>query len=108
MSLYSTMALATTVLGFFAAGCALLAVRSVPVAAGVLLEFLLAAGLLRLPETQSWRQVATVAVLVAVRRFLGAALARADTRRTGIRNLCPPWGSSRRRSAAAPPPRPPR
>lgn len=107
MSLFSTMALATTVLGFFAAGCALLAVRSVPVAAGVLLEFLLAAGLLRLPETQSWRQIATVAVLVAVRRFLGAALARADTRRTGIRNPRR-WGSSHRRSAAAPPPRPPR
>ncbi len=107
MSLYSTMAIATTVLGFFAAGCSLLAVRSVPMSVGVLLEFLLAAGLLRLPETQSWRQIATVAVLVALRRFLGAGLARAHTRGTGVRNPCR-WGSSRRRSAAAPPPHPPR
>lgn len=50
-------------------------------AVGVLLDFLLAAGLLRLADDPQWGQVATAAVIVLVRRLLSVGLAEAADER---------------------------
>ncbi len=57
------------------AGALTLAVTRRPsVALGVLLDLLLAAGLLRLAGDPDWPIIGTAAVIVALRRLLGAAL----------------------------------
>jgi hypothetical protein len=57
------------------AGALTLAVTRRPsVALGVLLDLLLAAGLLRLAGDPAWRIIVTAAVIVALRRLLSAAL----------------------------------
>lgn len=57
------------------AGALALAVTRHPMAAlGVLLDLLLAAGLLRLAGAPSWGAVATAAAIVGLRRLIGAGL----------------------------------
>ena len=63
--------------------CALLALaraRDLPLAVGVLLDMLLAAGLLRLAGSPGWPQLATAASLVVLRKLLTAALHAAAAR----------------------------
>lgn len=75
-------ATACTVLGLIAAACALLRTRQVPLALGVLLDFLLAAGLLRLSHDTTARALATAATIVLVRKIVafGLTVRRADGR----------------------------
>jgi len=63
-------ALLCTVFGFVAGAAVLLRTADVRAAVRVLLDFLLAAGLLRLGDNLGWRQIA------AVRRLLAFDLAR--------------------------------
>ena len=69
-------ALLTTVLGL-ACGCLVLARRrDVRAALGVLLEFLLAAGLLRLSDSPTYRSLATAAVIIVIRKLVTLGLRR--------------------------------
>ena len=75
--LTQTGALLCTVLGLLSGGLVLTVSRHVLLALKVLLDFLLAAGLLLLSDDPGWRQVATAALVVAVRQLLGSRLRRA-------------------------------
>lgn len=68
-------ALVCTVAGLVAAALVGAATRDVRAALPVLMEFLLAAGLLRLSTAVGWRALAAAAALVVVRRLLVAGLA---------------------------------
>lgn len=63
-----------TVLGLLSAAAVLTRARSVRLSVQVLIDFLVAAGLLRLSAEPGWRQVAAAAVLVAVRHLVAVAL----------------------------------
>ena len=67
-------ALVVTAAGLVAAAVALAATRRPLVALGVLLDFLLAAGLLRLIGRPGWPVLATAAAIVALRRLIGFGL----------------------------------
>jgi len=75
-------ALAVTAMGFAAAVVVLAATRAPRTALAVLLEFLLAAGLLRLAGG-SWAGLATAALILLVRRLAGAGLRTAADARAG-------------------------
>ena len=64
------------VLGVLSAVAVLARSRDLRLAVRVLLEFLLAAGLLRLVDEPSWRQLLTAALTVVVRRLLSYGLRR--------------------------------
>jgi Protein of unknown function (DUF1622) len=68
------LALAVSAAGLLAAGVVLAAGRRPLPAVAVLLDFLLAAGLLRLTGSPGWPEIATAAAVVALRRLLGAGL----------------------------------
>ena len=68
----SAAALACTVLALVAAGVVLARTRRVDQALPVLLELLLAAGLLRLTSDAGWRAIATAAVIVVLRKVVVA------------------------------------
>ena len=70
-------ALAVTAAGLVAAALVLAVTRRPLVAVRVLLDFLLAAGLLRLTGDPGWPAILTAAVIVAVRRLLARGLLRA-------------------------------
>ncbi len=63
-----------TLLGLIAAACVLLRTRQVQLALGVLLDFLLAAGLLRLSHDTTPRALATAATIVLVRKIVAFGL----------------------------------
>lgn len=63
-------ALVTTLLGLLSATAVLARSREALLAVRVLLEFLLAAGLLRLADDPGWRQILVAATVVALRRLL--------------------------------------
>lgn len=67
-------ALAVTTAGLVAAAVVLLATGRPLVALQVLLDFLLAAGLLRLTGQPGWGALASAAAVVAVRRLVGVGL----------------------------------
>lgn len=56
--------------GILLGGLALAATRRVHVALGILLDLLLAAGLLRLVLADTWSAIATAAALVAIRKVV--------------------------------------
>ena len=85
--LVATAALVVTAAGLVAAALTAAATRRPLVALKVLLDFLLAAGLLRLTGDPDWATLLTAAVIVALRRLLGFAI------RTGA----PAWASARGR-----------
>ena len=91
-----TVAAVVGALGVLSAAVALLATRSVPTAVGVLLDMLVAAGLLRLVGGSSWSDLATVAVILAVRRMLRSGLL-ADARQRSSTSR-PPAGQAGRAS----------
>jgi hypothetical protein len=63
-------ALVCTLLGLVSAAAVLARTRSARQALPVLLEFLMAAGLLRLTHDATWRVLATAAVVVGLRRLV--------------------------------------
>lgn len=63
-------ALLCTLLGLGCAAVVLARTRSLAQALPVLLEFLLAAGLLRLTHDATWRALVTAAALVALRKIV--------------------------------------
>ena len=68
--LLHTAALVTTVLGLLSATVVLMATRHLQQALGTLLEFLTAAGLLRLSTDATWSALLTAAVIIAVRKLV--------------------------------------
>ena len=68
--LVAAAALLCTVLGVVCAVAVLARTRSLAQALPVLLEFLLAAGLLRLSQDQTWRAIATAAAVVGLRKLV--------------------------------------
>ena len=72
--LVTSAALAVTTAGRVAAAAVLLATGRPLLAVKVLLDFLLAAGLLRLTGDPAWTTVATAAAVVALRRLVGVGL----------------------------------
>lgn len=70
----TALAALCTVLGLVSAGAVLLRARDVRLAVGVLLQFLLAAGLLRLAADPTWRALLVTAVVAALRQVLLAGL----------------------------------
>lgn len=73
-----TAALLVTLLGLLSAAAVLVRGRVVRPALSVLLEFLLAAGLLRLADDPTWRPLLVAAAVVAVRRLVTSGLARSE------------------------------
>jgi hypothetical protein len=67
-------ALATTAAGLVAAALTLAVTRRPGAALGVLLDLLLAAGLLRLAGDPGWGTITTAAVVVLLRHLAGAGL----------------------------------
>ena len=67
-------ALLCTALGIVSAAAVLARSRDLRLGIGVLLEFLLAAGLLRLSADPTWAALLTAAVVVCLRRLLSAGL----------------------------------
>ena len=67
-------ALVCTALGIVSAVAVLVSRRDVRLAIGVLLEFLLAAGLLRLSADPTTQTLLTAALIVGVRRLVGLGL----------------------------------
>ncbi len=63
-----------TLLGLIAAACVLLRTRQVQLALGVLLDFLLAAGLLRLSHDTTPRTLPTAATIILVRKIVALGL----------------------------------
>lgn len=80
-------ALAVTVLGLLSAGAVLARAREVRLPIGVLLDFLLAAGLLRLAVAPTSRALASAALIVVIRKVVTFGLAQGPraptTTRTG-------------------------
>jgi uncharacterized membrane protein len=74
-----TAALACTVLGLLSAAATLLRAHDVRLSLRVLLDFLLAAGLLRLSADTTIRSLATAAVIVVVRKVARFGLTRRST-----------------------------
>ena len=70
-----TAALVATALGLLSAAVVLVATRHLQQALGTLLEFLMAAGLLRLSTDATWSALLTAVVIIAVRKLVvGAGL----------------------------------
>ena len=69
-----TAALVCTVLGLTCSAAVLARTQQLRQALPVLLEFLLAAGLLRLTSDATWRALATAAAIVLVRKVVGIGL----------------------------------
>ena len=70
-ALVAAAALGITAAGLVAAAVTLVATRRPLLSVQVLLDFLLAAGLLRLTGSPGWAELGTAAVIVALRRLLG-------------------------------------
>lgn len=69
-----TAAVLTTALGLLAAAAAWRLTRTARGALAVLLDFLTAAGLLRLAGEPSWDSITLAAAVIALRKLLGASL----------------------------------
>lgn len=65
--------------GILLGGLALAATRRVQVALGILLDLLLAAGLLRLVLADRWSAIATAAALVVIRKVVVLGLSAAES-----------------------------
>ncbi|MBQ1024596.1 DUF1622 domain-containing protein [Micromonospora sp. C95] len=72
-----------TAFGVLGATVALLTTGSRATALGVLLDMLLAAGLLRLTGEQSWTEIAVLVAIVALRLLVRTALTADFRRRSG-------------------------
>lgn len=70
MSVLGWAALVCTALALLGSGVVLVAGRRVQPALGVLLDLLLAAGLLRLADDPDWAEIAVAAAVVALRSLV--------------------------------------
>ena len=76
-------ALVLTAVGLLLGGAASVATRQLLAGLPLLLEFLLAAGLLRLALLDTWVAVATVAAIVAIRKVSTVGIRLANRARAG-------------------------
>ncbi len=74
IAIVSAAGLLVTAAGLLSATLVLARTRDLHVSIKVLLDFLLAAGLLRLTHEPTWRQITVAASIVAVRRLLSFGL----------------------------------
>lgn len=81
-------ALLTTMAALVSAALALVSSRQVAVTLPVLLDLLLAAGLLRLADTRSLTTIATVAGLLVVKRLAGVGISISRRPRAGSPRRC--------------------
>lgn len=84
-SALQSAALAVTALGLLSAGAVLARAREVRLCIGVLLEFLLAAGLLRLSAADPPRALAGAALIVLIRRVITFGFGRGHAAPTAAR-----------------------
>ncbi|MEX5719868.1 hypothetical protein [Geodermatophilus maliterrae] len=82
------LALVVSALALVAGAVTLAATRRPALALGVLLDLLLAAGLLRLAAEPTWTSLATTAAVVLLRRLIGAGL-RAGGRAFSAASVAP-------------------
>jgi hypothetical protein len=82
-SVIGAAGLLVTVAGLASAAATLVATRRLLTALSVLLDMLLAAGLLRLTLAPTWAQLGGTALLVLVKRLASAGLGRATVERAG-------------------------
>ena len=82
------LAMVVTVLALVAGTVTLVSTRRPALALGVLLEMLLAAGLLRLAAEPTWTALGTAAAIVLLRRLIGAGL-RAGGRAFSAASVAP-------------------
>ncbi|MEU8201045.1 hypothetical protein [Streptosporangium sp. NPDC049046] len=73
------------VMGLAAALAVLLSGAAAGTALGVLLDFLLAAGLLRLSQAQTWAAIITAALTVLIRKLVATAFSAFSAHATGRR-----------------------
>ncbi|MFG3497676.1 hypothetical protein [Streptomyces sp. NPDC047928] len=73
-------AVAATLAGLLSAASAYAAIRRVRVALGVFLDFLTAAGLLRLADEPSWGSIAAAAAVIAIRKVIAGGFGRSALR----------------------------
>ncbi|MEJ1213062.1 hypothetical protein [Streptomyces sp. CCNWLW237] len=78
-------AVLTTVTGLLSASLTYTVTRQVSVSLGVLLDFLSAAGLIRLADDPSWGSIAAAAAVIAVRKLIGPNLGRPPDHRAAPR-----------------------
>lgn len=78
------LAVGITAAGLLAASVVLAATRRPQLALEVLLDFLLAAGLLRLTGHPDWATLGTAAAIVALRRLVGFGLLGGAPRKPGM------------------------
>ncbi|MDN3293997.1 DUF1622 domain-containing protein [Streptomyces ficellus] len=71
-----TAAMLATAAGVLSACAAYLATRQVRLSLGVLLDFLTAAGLIRLADEPSWSSIATAAAVIGLRKLIATRLGR--------------------------------
>ncbi len=83
-------ALLVTAAGLVSATLVLGRTRDLRVSMKVLLEFLLAAGLLRLTHEPTWRKIAVAAGIVGVRRLLSFGLAQTVASNASHASQSPP------------------
>lgn len=77
-------ALATTLLGLLSAAAVLLRVGDARLSLTVLLDFLLAAGLLQLAASPTAREVAGAALIILIRRLVSVGLHQTSRRHRGV------------------------
>lgn len=93
----AAMALTVAAAALVAAALALVATRKPGLALSVLLDMLLAAGLLRLVGESSWQSIATAAAIVALRRLISTGLSiggRSWTSTVGPGRAAQGWSAS--------------
>ncbi|MDQ3423753.1 MAG: hypothetical protein M3510_10345 [Actinomycetota bacterium] len=73
-----TASLVLAAMGLIAAVVAVVSGQHAVMALGVLLDFLLAAGLLRLGAIATWTAIATAALVALTRHIVSAGIGRAD------------------------------
>lgn len=74
-------AVLATAAGLLSAFLTYASTRQVTVTLGVLLDFLTAAGLVRLADEPSWDAIATAAAVITLRKLIGRRLSRSPARR---------------------------
>ncbi|GAA2499716.1 hypothetical protein [Streptomyces gobitricini] len=80
-----TAALLTTAAGLLSACVAYLSTKQVRVSLGLLLDFLTAAGLIRLADEPSWGSIAAAAAVIGIRRLVATRLGRPGAGTSGHR-----------------------
>ncbi|MEV6961686.1 hypothetical protein AB0M97_21290 [Streptomyces sp. NPDC051207] len=78
-------AVLTTAAGLLSACVAYVSTRQARVSMGVLLDFLTAAGLIRLADEPSWESIAAAAAVITIRKLIATRLGRHPVDRPQLR-----------------------